>query len=71
MADLRVELYGTLVGHLIGRDWRTFDLRTSAEGIERFALGSPFLSEAAPLQLVPTRARAERRRTFLAGTPAG
>lgn len=66
MADLRVELYGTLVGHLIGGDWRTFDFRTSAEGIERFALGSTVLSEAVPLEVVPTRTRAERRRTYFA-----
>lgn len=64
MADLRVELYGTHVGDIVGTDWRTFDFRASREGIDRFALGSTILSEAVPLELVPTRARAERRRTF-------
>src|SRR5665811_1267547 len=66
MADLRVELYGQLVGHLVGTDWRTFDFRTAREAVERFSLGSTILSEAIPLELVPTRARAERRRTFFA-----
>src|SRR5665648_533672 len=62
MADLRVELFG----HLVGTDWRTFDFRTAREAVERFSLGSTILSEAIPLELVPTRARAERRRTFFA-----
>ncbi len=66
MADLRVELYGTLVGHLVGTDWRTFDFRASRDGIDRFSLGSTILSDAVPLELIPTRARAERRRTFFA-----
>lgn len=66
MADLRVELYGTHVGDIVGTDWRTFDFRASREGIDRFALGSTILSEAVPFELVPTRARAERRRTFFA-----
>ena len=66
MADLRVELYGQLVGHLVGTDWRAFDFRATREGVERFGLGSTILSEAIPLELVPTRARAERRRTFFA-----
>lgn len=66
MADLRVELYGDLVGHLVGTDWRTFDFRATREGVERFGLGATILSEAIPLELVPTRARAERRRTFFA-----
>jgi serine/threonine-protein kinase HipA len=66
MADLRVELYGQLVGHLVGTDWRTFDFRPTRQAVERFSLGSTILSEAIPLELVPTRARAERRRTFFA-----
>lgn len=66
MADLRVELYGHLVGHLVGTDWRTFDFHASRDGIDRFSLGSTILSEAVPLELVPTRARADRRRTFFA-----
>jgi serine/threonine-protein kinase HipA len=66
MADLRVELYGQIVGHLVGTDWRTFDFRATREAVERFSLGSTILSEAIPLELVPTRARAERRRAFFA-----
>lgn len=66
MADLRVELYGTLVGHLVGTDWRTFDFRATRDAVDRFSLGSTILSEAVPLELVPTRARADRRRTFFA-----
>lgn len=66
MADLRVELYGHLVGHLVGTDWRTFDFRATREGVERFTLGSTVLSEAVPLELAPTRTRADRRRNFFA-----
>ena len=66
MGNLRVELYGTLIGHLEGTDWRTFDFRASREGVDRFSLGSTILSEAVPLELVASRARAERRRTFFA-----
>ena len=66
MADLRVELYGTHVGDIVGTDWRTFDFRASRDGIARFSLGSTILSDAVPLELIPTRARAERRRTFFA-----
>lgn len=66
MADLRVELYGTLIGHLVGTDWRTFDFRATREAVDRFSLGSTILSEAVPLELVPTRSRADRRRTFFA-----
>lgn len=66
MGDLRVELYGTLVGHLSGRDRRTYDFRSAAEGVHRFGLGSTILSEAIPLELVPGRSGADRRRTWFA-----
>lgn len=66
MADLRVELYGELVGHLVGTDRRTFDFITHANAIERFGLGSTILSESVPFELVANRARASRRRNFFA-----
>ena len=66
MADLRVELYGHLVGHLRGTDWRSFDFRTAREAFERFELGSTVLSESVPLDPVPSRSRADRRRTYFA-----
>lgn len=52
MGDLRVELYGTLVGHLVG-DSRTFDLRIDPSVFDTFDLGSTILSEAVPLDPVP------------------
>ncbi|PRY10256.1 type II toxin-antitoxin system HipA family toxin [Kineococcus rhizosphaerae] len=65
MGDLRVELYGTLVGHLVG-DSRTFDLRVDPSVFDTFDLGSTVLSEAVPLDPVPARSRAARRRNFFA-----
>lgn len=66
MGDLRVELYGVPVGHLVGRDRRSFDFRTGPEGLRQFGLGSTVLSESIPLELVATRTGAERRRTWFA-----
>ena len=66
MADLRVELYGEVVGTLVGTDHRTFDFVTDANAIARFGLGSAILSEAVPFELVPSRAKAARRRNFFA-----
>lgn len=66
MADLRVELYGEVVGTLVGTDHRTFDFVTDANAIARFGLGSTILSEAVPFELVPSRAKAARRRNFFA-----
>jgi serine/threonine-protein kinase HipA len=66
MADLRVELYGELVGHLVGANRRTFDFVTHANAIETFGLGSTMLSESVPFDLVVNRARAGRRRNFFA-----
>lgn len=66
MADLRVELYGHLIGHLIGKDWRTFDFRTDRAAFEHFELGSTVLSESIPLDAVQNRSRATRRRNFFA-----
>ena len=66
MADLRVELYGELVGHLVGTDRRTFDFVTAKSAIEVFGLGSTILSVSVPLDVVSNRSRAARRRNFFA-----
>lgn len=66
MADLRVELYGELVGHLVGANRRTFDFVTHANAIETFGLGSTILSESVPFDLAVNRGRAGRRRNFFA-----
>ena len=66
MADLRVELYGELVGHLVGTNRRTFDFVTHANAIATFGLGSTILSESVPFDLVVNRARAARRRNYFA-----
>jgi serine/threonine-protein kinase HipA len=66
MADLRVELYGELVGHLVGVHRRIFDFVTHANAIETFGLGSTILSESVPFDLVVNRSRAGRRRNFFA-----
>jgi len=64
VADLRVELYGQLVGHLVGTDRRTFDFVTAKNAIDTFGLGSTILSESVPIDLVSNRSRAARRRNF-------
>ncbi|WP_026550079.1 HipA domain-containing protein [Arthrobacter sp. Br18] len=66
MGELRVELYGNLVGWLTVRDWRTFDFRTDRSCFDHFDLGSTVLSESVPLELAANRARASRRRNFFA-----
>jgi serine/threonine-protein kinase HipA len=66
MADLRVELYGVLVGHLVGTDRRVFDFLTHPTAIETFGLGSTILSESVPFDLVANRGRTARRRNFFA-----
>ncbi|MDH6237810.1 hypothetical protein H4V99_002555 [Cryobacterium sp. CG_9.6] len=63
MADLRVELYGELVGHLVGADRRTFDFIATKNAIERFGLGSTILSESVPFDLMANRSRAARAAT--------
>lgn len=57
MANLRVELYGHLVGHLVGKDWRTFDFATDRRVFEKFELGSTVLSESVPLDVISNRVR--------------
>lgn len=64
MTNLRVELYGHLVGHLVGKDWRTFDFATDRRAFEKFELGSTVLSESVPLDVISNRARTTRRRNF-------
>ncbi|MCJ7827002.1 MAG: HipA domain-containing protein [Demequinaceae bacterium] len=64
MADLVVELYGVTVGHLVGTDWRSFDLVAAPEAIEAFGLGSTIVSESIPLEARPTSRNAGRRRNF-------
>jgi len=66
MGDLRVELYGRLVGHLVGTSSRTFDFRTDRSVFEHWPPGSTVLSEAVPLSLVENPARAVRRRNYFA-----
>lgn len=66
MGDLRVELYGRLVGHLVGSSSRTFDFRTDRSVLEHWPPGSTVLSESVPLSLVENRARAARRRNYFA-----
>ena len=64
MADLVVELYGVVLGHLVGTDWRSFDFHAAPEAIEGFGLGSTVLSESIPLAAVPPPRGASRRRNF-------
>ncbi|AMM19094.1 toxin HipA [Frondihabitans sp. PAMC 28766] len=64
MADLTVELYGTIVGELVGTSPRTFDFRSASTALETFGLGSTVLSEAVPFDVVPNRGRAAHRRNF-------
>lgn len=66
MADLRVELYGELVGHLVGTDRRTFDFVTHNNAIEKFGLGSTILSESVPFEPLANRSKAGRRRNYFA-----
>ena len=66
VGDLRVELYGSLVGHLVGPDRRTFDFVTARNAIETFGLGSTILSASVPFDLISNRSRAARRRNFFA-----
>lgn len=66
MGDLRVELYGRVVGHLVGTSSRTFDFRTDRSVLGHWPPGSTVLSESVPLSLVENRARAARRRNYFA-----
>ena len=66
MGDLRVELYGELVGHLVGTDRRSFDFVADPHAISVFGLGSTILSQSVPLELVSNRRRAGRRGNYFA-----
>lgn len=66
MSELRVELYGHLIGWLSGGSWRSYDFRTDRSAFDHFDLGSTVLSESVPLDLTPNRGRAARRRNFFA-----
>lgn len=62
---LAVELYGTVVGTLVG-DVGSFDFRPSADGIDVFGANSPVLSVAIPLSPEQRRDQAARRRNWFA-----
>ncbi len=66
MPELAVELYGRLVGHLVGDDWRRFDFRADPNAFGEFELGSTVLSESVPFVPTGDRARTGRRRNFFA-----
>lgn len=63
--SLAVELYGTVIGRLIGEAPR-FDFTPSAEAIEVFGANSPVLSVAIPLAPAQRRDHAGRRRNWFA-----
>lgn len=64
MGDLRVELYGAHIGDIVGTHFREFDFVTSRDAFRTFPLGATILSESVPLEAVPNRGRAARRRNF-------
>ena len=63
MAELAVELYGTLIGTLIGSG-SDFDFKGSAAGLSRFGLDSTVLSVAIPLAAIHPRSQKKRRQNF-------
>lgn len=65
--ELCVELYGIVIGSLVGDDPRTFDFRASEGGLTTFGPNSPVLSTAVRLTRAPRKAHAQRRRDFFAG----
>lgn len=67
MPRLEVHLYGTHTGDLVGDSWRDFDFIASADGIDRFGVGSTVLSESVPLVPHQPRGKAARRRAFFEG----
>lgn len=62
---LAVELYGTIVGELIGQP-ATYDFVPSNDGVERFGANSSVLSVAVPLVAVSRKHQASRRRNWFA-----
>ncbi|MDR0482844.1 MAG: HipA domain-containing protein [Cellulomonadaceae bacterium] len=65
MTKLVVELYGIVIGHLVG-EGDNFDFGISADALERFGLDSQVLSLAIPLVPHLPRNRQARRRNFFA-----
>jgi len=61
---LAVELYGTRVGYIAGRDSRTVDFVPRPEAIDVFGANSRVLSVAVPLVSAPARQHASRRRNW-------
>ena len=64
MTELRCELYGTHVCDLAGDTYLTADVVFAAEALERWGIGSPILSVAAPLAIRLRRSHAARRRAY-------
>ena len=64
MADLRVELYGTLIGHLTRINSEEFDFRIDPEAYSQFQLGSTVVSESIPLLLIQGARGRDRRKNF-------
>lgn len=67
MVDLAVELYGQRIGTLSGENHRAFDIALDESAIDRFGASSRIMSMAVPLDVMPTRSNATRRRNFFAG----
>lgn len=61
---LAVELYGEIVGNLVGDDARTFDFHPTTEGMSRFGVNSTVLSLGIPLVKNSLRQHAGRRRNW-------
>lgn len=66
MADLKVELYGYLIGHLTKTRTGSFDFRTDDMTFKHFQLGSTILSESVPLLAVQNRSGSGRRQNYFA-----
>lgn len=64
---LAVELYGTVVGHLVGDSWRTATFVATSEGVDRFGDGSRILSLGIPLTERTGRTKQPRARAFFEG----
>lgn len=66
MAELKVKLYGHLIGHLAKTGDEPFDFFTDDITFEHFQLGSTILSESIPLLSVQNRRGSARRRNYFA-----
>lgn len=63
---LHAALYGTPLGTISGKDWWSADITFTPDALSRWDVGSCVLSAAAPLQVTPRKAHAERRRNVFA-----